>query len=71
MTAADYQQRIKIGVWVPRRGDIVSYHPIIAGPAETTGHKVTSVFPAASGHMVAFITGKRAYVSVEALSLEK
>lgn len=68
MNSKDYQERLKTGVWVPKKGDIVAYHPIIAGPAETNGHTVTSVFPAASGNMVAFITGKRAYVAIEALS---
>ena len=68
MQAMKYQELKKSGKWVPKRGDIVSYHPIIGEPAESNGHTVTSVFPVASGNMVAFITGKQGFVSVEALS---
>lgn len=68
MNSKDYHERLKSGVWVPQKGDTVAYHPKIAGPAESNGHTVLSVFPAASGHMVAFITGKRAHVAIESLS---
>lgn len=68
MNVTDYNDRIQKGVWVPQKGDTVAYHPIIAWPAESNGHTVQSVFPDASGQMVAFITGKKAYVAIEALS---
>lgn len=68
MKAIDYQNKKNRGEWVPEKGDIVAYHPIIGGPAESNGHTVKSVFPAACGTMVAFISGKRAHVSTDALS---
>lgn len=68
MEAIKYQEALKRGTWVPKKGDVVAYHPIIGEPAESNGHTVESVFPAASGHMVAFISGKRAHVAIEALS---
>jgi hypothetical protein len=68
MKALDYQSALKTeGVWVPKKGDAVWYHPIINGPAESK-HIVMSVFSAADGDMVAFITDKRAYVDIDALT---
>lgn len=68
MKAIDYQNKKNRGEWVPQKGDVVAYHPIIGKPAESNGHTVSSVFPAACGNMVAFISGKRGYVSTDALS---
>jgi hypothetical protein len=69
MKAIDYQKQKTEGKrWVPAAGDLVNYHAIIGGDVSSMGHRVESVFPAASGHMVAFISGKRGHVAIEALS---
>jgi hypothetical protein len=68
MNTLEYYESIKKGIWVPKKGEIVAYHPIIGEPAESNGHTVESVFPARSGKMVAFITGKRSHIAIEALS---
>jgi hypothetical protein len=68
MKAIDYQRAKKAGQWVPERGQMVNYHSIIGGDVTSRGHLVESVFPAASGHMVAFISNKRAHVAIEALT---
>lgn len=54
--------------WMPRAGDAVDYHSIIGGPISSHGHTVTSVGELASGSPVAWITGKAACVSVDALT---
>jgi len=69
MKALDYQKQKKEGArWVPVQGDHLNYHAIIGGDVSSMGHRVESVFMAASGHMIAFITGKRGHVAIEALS---
>jgi hypothetical protein len=73
MKSIDYinilQNQKNVGVqWVPVAGDLVNYHAIIGGDVSSMGHRVESVFPTASGHMVAFISGKRGHVAIEALS---
>lgn len=68
MKAIDYQKAKKAGTWVPERGQMVNFHSIIGGEITSRGHLVESVFPADSGHMVAFISNKRAHVVIEALT---
>lgn len=52
-------------------GDTVNYHSIIGGPVTSTGHKVTELeyAPNNFGCDVAWITGKRGYVAIRALTL--
>lgn len=54
--------------WMPRKGDAVDYHSIIGERITSTGHIVKHVETAASGHAVAWITGKAGCVSCDALT---
>ena len=49
-------------------GDKVDYHDIIGGEITSEGHEVTHI-EVRHGDTIAFITNKRGYVSIDALSL--
>lgn len=74
MKSKDYYDELKkkqkgvICRWVPVKGDRVNYSSIIGEPPDSFNHEVLSIFLAASGRMVAFISGKRAHVAIEALT---
>ena len=71
MNALEYFKKIEKGEWVPRAGSLVNYHLRIGGPITTYNHKVVSVFAAASGNMVCFISDIRAHMSIEHVSKSK
>jgi hypothetical protein len=54
-------------------GDKVSYHPIVGGAAESHGHEITHIElqPNNFGRDVAWVTGKRGCVALDALSNDR
>lgn len=51
-----------------KKGDIVDYHSVIGGPVTSEKHEVNHVGELPSSGKVAWISGKSACVSIEALS---
>lgn len=65
MKSREYYTLLDTDTWVPKKGDIVAYCP--SGTVESNGHTVLSVFGSQTGVMVAFISGRRAHVSIDLL----
>lgn len=54
-----------------KEGDKVNYHELIGGPVTSTGHEITDIEmkPNNFGSDVAWVTGKRGCVALDALTM--